>query len=83
MKGSRSRWLNAPACQLPDDAPLYAAAYRPVLRNETAQIDVWAQACAVGAALPTMPLRLTGDLFVPVDFESTYQEACRRRRLPS
>jgi hypothetical protein len=26
-------------------------------------------------------LRLTGDLFVPVDFEATYQEACRRRRL--
>jgi hypothetical protein len=28
-----------------------------------------------------MPLRLTGDLFVPVDFEATYMEACRRRRL--
>jgi hypothetical protein len=24
---------------------------------------------------------LTGDLFVPVDLESSYQEACRRRRL--
>ncbi len=37
--------------------------------------------CAVGAPLPVMPLRLTGDLFVPVDFEATYQEACRRRRI--
>jgi hypothetical protein len=25
--------------------------------------------------------RLTGDLFVPVDFEAAYMEACRRRRL--
>jgi hypothetical protein len=75
------RWLNAPAGQLADDAPLYAAAYRPVLRGETPQIDVWAQSCAVGAALPTMPLRLTGDLFVPVEFEATYLETCRQRRL--
>ena len=27
-----------------------------------------------------MPLRLTGDLFVPVEFEATYQETCRQRR---
>jgi hypothetical protein len=77
------RWLNAPAGQLPDEAPLYAAAYRPVLRNESPQIDVWAQTCAVGAVLPTMPLRLTGDLFVPVEFEATYLETCRQRRLIS
>jgi hypothetical protein len=77
------RWLNAPAGLLPDDPPLYAAAYRPVLRNETPQIDVWAGACAVGEALPTMPLRLTGDLFVPVEFEATYMETCRQRRLLS
>jgi hypothetical protein len=36
---------------------------------------------AVGDPLPTLPLRLTGDLFVPVEFEAAYQEACRRRRL--
>lgn len=75
------RWLNAPAGLLPDDAQLYAAAYRPVLRGTTPQIDVWAQPCALGAALPTMPLRLTGDLFVPVEFEVTYLETCRQRRL--
>ena len=45
------------------------------------QIDVWAQSCAVGTVLPTMPLRLTGDLFVPVEFEATYLETCRQRRL--
>ena len=36
---------------------------------------------SVGVALPTMPLRIVGSLFVPVDLEATYAEACRRRRI--
>jgi hypothetical protein len=74
-------FLNAPAGLLPDGVELYAAAYRPVLRDQTPQIDVWAERCSVTAALPTVPLRLTGDLFVPVEFEATYLETCRQRRL--
>jgi Protein of unknown function (DUF4058) len=66
---------------LPADVDLYAVAYRPVLREERAEIDLWKAPCAVGQPLPLLPLRLTGDLFVPVDFEAAYQEACRRRRL--
>ena len=66
---------------LPADVDLYAVAYRPVLREERAEIDLWTAPCAVGQPLPLLPLRLTGDLFVPVDFEAAYQEACRRRRL--
>jgi hypothetical protein len=31
--------------------------------------------------LPELPLRLTGDLFVPVDIEAACMEACCRRRL--
>src|SRR5207244_12075686 len=44
-----------PSFQLTDD--LYAVAYRPVQRGEQAEIDFWHSPCAVGAALPTMPLR--------------------------
>jgi len=66
---------------LPPEVELYAAAYRPVQREERSEIDLWIAPCSIGAPLPTMPLRLTGDLFVPVDFEATYQEACRRRRI--
>jgi hypothetical protein len=68
------------AC-LPDTVELYASAYRPVVREEKAEIDIWAQRCALAEPLPTMPLRLTGDLFVPVEFELAYLETCRRRRL--
>jgi hypothetical protein len=57
-----------------------AVAYRPVIRNEVAQIDVWVSENALGEPLPLMPLRL-GDLFVPVDFGATSQEARRRRQL--
>jgi hypothetical protein len=71
----------APECDLPADVDLYAVAYRPVLRQEKPEIDLWTAPVAVGAPLPTLPLRLTGDLFVPVEFEPAYQEACRRRRL--
>ncbi len=70
-----------PACELPRASNLYAVAYAPVLRGEQAEIELWRSICAVGQPLPTLPLRLSGDLVVPIDFESTYQEACRRRRL--
>ena len=63
------------------DVDLYAAAYRPVQRQERNEIDVWPATLAVGDVLPVLPLRLMGDLFVPVDFEASYQEACRRRRM--
>src|SRR5262249_53285301 len=54
----------------PDDVHLYAVAYRPVRRQERAEIDLWPARLSVGAPLPVLPLRLTGDLFVPVDFEA-------------
>jgi hypothetical protein len=66
---------------LPADVELYAVAYRPVLRQEKPEIDLWNAPVAVGQALPTLPLRSTGDLFVPVEFEAAHMEACRRRRL--
>jgi hypothetical protein len=70
-----------PGLEFPDEVNLYAVAYRPVLRQDRPEIDLWPVTCAVGAPLPLLPLRLTGDRFVPVDFEAGYQEACRRRRL--
>lgn len=60
---------------------LYAATYRPTTRADLPQIDVWASPGRVGEPLPTMPMRLTGDTFVPVEFELTYTEACRRLKV--
>jgi len=36
---------------------------------------------AVGQSLPVLPLALRNAGVVPVDFEATYREACRRSRL--
>jgi hypothetical protein len=71
----------APDLDFPAETALYAVAYRPVRRAEREEIDLWQRRLTVGAPLPTLPLRLTGDVFVEVDFEAAYQEACRRRRL--
>lgn len=70
-----------PEVDFPTGVDLYAAAYRPVLREDCPEIDLWKTTCAFGQPLPVLPLRLIGDLCVPVDFETTYMETCRRRRL--
>lgn len=76
------RFLRAPneAC-LPARCDLYAAAYRPILRDEKPQIEIWAEACKLDGELPTMPLPLPDETFAPVEFEKTYMETCRKRRM--
>ena len=77
-----ARMTDAPIeAMLPDDVSLYAASYRPTTRELDFQIDLWTVPCAIGQPLPTMPLRLTGDTFIPIEFESTYVNVCRLLRL--
>jgi hypothetical protein len=66
---------------MPEQALLYAVAYRPVRRGESDQIDLWPTALTVGEVLPTLPLGLRGTRPVPVDLEATYLDACQRARL--
>ena len=74
-------FTDQPDAMMPAEASLYAAAYRPVLRDERTEIDLWIETLTIGESLPTLPLRLTGELFVPINLESTYREACRRRKI--
>ena len=67
--------------QLPPEANLYAVAYRPVRRNQRDEIDMWRIPLALGQPLPSLPLGLHADLVIPVDFEATYDNVCRRKRL--
>jgi hypothetical protein len=67
----------------PAEATLYAVAYRPVRRGEQDWIETWPQQLAVGKPLPELPLWLGPDLVVPVNLDSTYADACHRRRLVS
>lgn len=69
------------ALEMPAEAGLYAAAYRPLRRGRGDEIDIWRAPLSLGRALPVLPLGLRGDLVIPVDFEAAYAEACRRKRL--
>jgi hypothetical protein len=71
----------ADALQLAPDIALYAVAYRPLRRDGTDAVDVWRSPLTLGQPLPMLPLGLRADLVIPVDFEVTYAEACRRKRL--
>lgn len=66
---------------LPADLSLYAVAYQPLRHDGKDDISMWHSRLALGQPLPALPLALRADLVIPVDFEATYAEACRRKRL--
>lgn len=62
-------------------AELFAASYRPVMRESVQQLDVWHDVLAVGQELPTLPLWLRGDVCLPLELGATYERTCREQRL--
>jgi hypothetical protein len=73
--------LSEDAFAFPGGNPLYTAAYRPVRRAQTDQIDVWTAPLVVGNPLPIMPLPVLGYGCIRLDLESSYTEARQRSRL--
>lgn len=67
----------------PWNAELYAAAYRPVVRNEQTHLDIWQESLSLGSPLPTLPLWIPGGLSLPVDLGETYARTCREQRIPN
>jgi hypothetical protein len=60
---------------------LYAVAYRPTQATDAQRLEVWPEALAVGAALPTMPLWLSETLCLPLVLEESYQMTCAALRI--
>jgi hypothetical protein len=56
--------------------PLYAASCRWTTRGDRAILETWSHELIVGQELPTLPLWLSRDLVVPLDLESSYEQAC-------
>jgi len=74
--------LGQPATfRMADEPFLYSGAYRPVTREDRSEIDLWRETLALGKELPVMPLALKGADVIALDFESTYDDICRRRHL--
>jgi hypothetical protein len=72
---------HGPASQLGPEMPLYAVAYRPVVRDQGEQIEIWPETLEIGQKLPILPLALDAEQCLPIDLETTYTVACQRRRL--
>jgi hypothetical protein len=64
------------------ESDLYAIAYRPVGHEDRSSLEIWSEALAVGSPLPTLPLWLRGGPCMPLDLESTYEQARVGMRLP-
>jgi hypothetical protein len=63
------------------ESELYAAAYRPLEREEAPALDIWQAALSIGNDLPILPLWLRGSLCLRVDLAATYSRTCREQRI--
>jgi hypothetical protein len=60
---------------------LYAAAYRPVEREEQKSLEIWLEGLTIAQALPTLPLWLAHGLYIPVDLHETYERTLEKLRI--
>lgn len=60
----------------PEPPPVYAASCRWRRNEDQAVLQTWSRALTVSRLLPTLPLWLTADLYVPLDLEKSYEQAC-------
>jgi hypothetical protein len=60
---------------------LSAVAYRPTGPKEATRLEIWPEALAVGAPLPTVPLWIADNYPVPLNLEPSYTDACRSLRI--
>lgn len=60
---------------------IYAATCRGRRSGPRWRLETWENELTVGVPLPTQPLWLSEDLFIPLDLESTYEETCRSLRI--
>lgn len=56
--------------------PLYAASCRWTTKGDRAILEAWSHELLVGQPLPSLPLWLNKDLVVPLELESSYEQAC-------
>lgn len=61
--------------------PIYTVACRSLRRGGRWRVEAWEHELAVGQVLPTLPLWLTEGIYVPLDLEASYEDACRALRI--
>ena len=65
--------------------PLYCAAYRKQPHGESnlGIVDIWHSPLKIGDTLPELPLYITSEVAVPVNFEESYMKVCKVFRILS
>ena len=63
--------------------PLYCAAYRKQPHGESnlGTVDIWHNPLKIGDMLPELPLYITSEVAVPVNFEESYMKVCKVFRI--
>lgn len=60
----------------------YAVAWRWLERDRKRILESWPYMLRLGQSLPTLPLWLAENFFVPLELEASHEEACRVLRIP-
>jgi hypothetical protein len=60
---------------------IYAAACRWTWRGGKRILETWSHVLRLGQPLPTLPLWLAENYYVPLELEATYEETCRVLRI--
>jgi len=63
------------------DEPSYAVSCRSFLNRGRHRIEAWEHILEVGSALPTLPLWISNNRYVPLELERTYEETCKGLRI--
>jgi hypothetical protein len=66
----------------PEPPAVYAASCRWRRQSDRAVLETWPHALSIGQPLPTLPLWLTDTLYVPLDLERSYEQACDDLSIP-
>ena len=66
----------------PEPPPVYAASCRWLRKSDRAILETWSHALTIGQPLPTLPLWLTDTMYVPLDLERSYEQACEDLSIP-
>ncbi len=63
-----------------DDDGIYAVCLRRRQAEAKSIYDIWRRPLKIGNKLPTLPLWLSANFSIPIDFEKSYEETCQLLR---
>ena len=75
-------WVGVDDPKLEADARLYAVACRTRIARKKSRLENWTHVLAYGQPLPTLPIWLSDDLWVPLDLEASYESVCDALDVP-